>query len=313
MPSHGDSPADRIEPTDHQPDPGLGEIADLKGRFDAEFYLATNPEVARQGVDPLVHYWTVGWREGRDPSPDFSTSGYLAAHPDVAASEFNPFWHYIKIGRDEGRICHPSELTREVESPPAISPGGEPDKARELIGRSLDLRGHFDADFYLQNYPELAGLSIDPLLHYWSVGWTEGRDPNPDFSTSYYLEANKDVAESDFHPFWHYLMLGREEGRAPRPPAHEPGGDLFGSPEEIADEFDAAFYRLTCPEVAESGVDPLTHYWTVGWKKGYDPNPSFSTSLYLLAYPDVAESDFHPFWHYVMIGREEGRLPRPSG
>src|SRR5687768_12574680 len=58
--------------------------------FDAQYYLFHNPDVAAAGVDPLLHYNTVGWQEGRDPNAWFDTSGYLAHNPDVAAAGINP-------------------------------------------------------------------------------------------------------------------------------------------------------------------------------------------------------------------------------
>lgn len=38
------------------------------GKFDAEAYLAANPDVAADGADPLFHYLLHGIREGRTPS-----------------------------------------------------------------------------------------------------------------------------------------------------------------------------------------------------------------------------------------------------
>jgi hypothetical protein len=76
---------------------------DIVGGFDAEFYLAHNPDVAAAGVDPHVHYDTFGWKEGRDPSASFDTLGYLAANPDVAAAHVNPLDHYLQFGVHEGR------------------------------------------------------------------------------------------------------------------------------------------------------------------------------------------------------------------
>ncbi len=42
---------------------------EANGLFDREWYLATNPDVAEAGMDPLVHYITYGAAEGRTPSP----------------------------------------------------------------------------------------------------------------------------------------------------------------------------------------------------------------------------------------------------
>ncbi|MBU1378768.1 MAG: hypothetical protein KKE02_21000 [Alphaproteobacteria bacterium] len=67
--------------------------------FDGAFYLRTYPDVGQVGADPLDHFMTYGWREGRDPSPDFSVRTYLEAFPEVADSGVNPFIHWITNGR----------------------------------------------------------------------------------------------------------------------------------------------------------------------------------------------------------------------
>ena len=73
--------------------------------FDDRFYLATNPDVAAAGLDPLGHYATVGWLEGRDPSAFFDTDAYLFAYPSVDAAGINPFEHYLCSGAAEGRLA----------------------------------------------------------------------------------------------------------------------------------------------------------------------------------------------------------------
>ena len=77
-------------------------ISDLGG-FDADWYRYVNVDVAESGQDPLSHYLTYGWVEGRNPSPYFSTRGYLEANPDVAASGMNPLVHFWNHGMAEGR------------------------------------------------------------------------------------------------------------------------------------------------------------------------------------------------------------------
>lgn len=54
--------------------------ADLPG-FDPNAYLATNPDVAATGADPLWHYGTIGWLENRPVSTTSSTRAYLEAQP----------------------------------------------------------------------------------------------------------------------------------------------------------------------------------------------------------------------------------------
>ncbi len=55
-------------------------------------------------IDPLMHYDTAGWREGRDPSGRFDTSSYLTANPDVAALDVNPLQRFLTSGALEGRL-----------------------------------------------------------------------------------------------------------------------------------------------------------------------------------------------------------------
>ena len=75
--------------------------------FYTAYYLAHNPDVTAAHVDPLTHYETYGWKEGRDPSATFSTSRYEAAYADVEAAGVNPLQHYIQFGHAEGRTTFP--------------------------------------------------------------------------------------------------------------------------------------------------------------------------------------------------------------
>ncbi|MCW5726859.1 hypothetical protein [Parvibaculum sp.] len=54
------------------------------GRFDAEWYVAANPDVVASGMSPLLHYVRFGAREGRSPkpSPEFKAlCGMLGMDP----------------------------------------------------------------------------------------------------------------------------------------------------------------------------------------------------------------------------------------
>lgn len=66
--------------------------------FDARWYAAAYPDMARTGLSPLTHYVRKGAWEGRRPRPDFDPLRYLAAHPDVAESGVEPFTHYLLYG-----------------------------------------------------------------------------------------------------------------------------------------------------------------------------------------------------------------------
>ena len=123
--------------------------------FDADWYLATYPDVAASGQNPLRHYMKSGMAEGRDPSeeqaqaravassPFFDRDWYLAQYPDVAAAGLDPVLHYLRHGSVERR-----------------SPGP-----------------NFDTGWYLTTYPDVAASGTNPLLHYLKHGSSEGRRP----------------------------------------------------------------------------------------------------------------------------------------
>lgn len=182
------------------------------------------------------------------------------------------------------------------------------------------IRPHFDASFYVSNYPETESWGIEPLIHYTLYGWRMGLDPTPDFSTLGYLTHNPDVADARLNPFWHFHMYGKNEGRVSRTHSatSPPGSD--GANERVKEEiaalreaFDTEFYLEQNPDLANAGIDPLEHFVVHGWKEGRDPNADFSTRGYLSHNPDVAEAGLNPFWHYVVAGKREGRTFRHPG
>jgi myosin heavy subunit len=79
---------------------GLLYTSDL---FDAEWYLATYKDVAKQGLDPAKHYLLHGFKEGRRPSLNFDGDWYFNYYEDVKAAGFNPLVHFIRYGKAEGR------------------------------------------------------------------------------------------------------------------------------------------------------------------------------------------------------------------
>jgi hypothetical protein len=110
--------------------------------FDADWYLAKNPDVAAAGVHPAAHYFRCGAAEGREPGPDFQGSWYLAAYPDIAASGANPLLHYLRGGAAEGRDPGP----------------------------------HFSTSLYLRRYTDVSAAGLNPLEHWISAGRAEGRE-----------------------------------------------------------------------------------------------------------------------------------------
>lgn len=270
------------------PRPIEDPIRAIRDAFDADHYLAHNPDVAAAGLDAWAHFTTCGWQEGRDPRADFSVSRYLEFHPDVAASGINPFIHHVLHGHD-GAWTAPA--------------GAGLDRNPELA----DVREAFDPHHYRALNPDLAGL--DPFDHFMTVGWTEGRDPRPDFSGSAYLQANPDVAAAGLNPFVHYIRHGRAEGR-PLDPAAALEGLIAAleAPglEAVRAAFDEDHYAALVPDLP-TGQDAFDHFMETGWRTGLDPNRWFSISRYLMLNADVAAAGINPFSHYILHGRGEGR------
>lgn len=72
---------------------------------------------------------------------------------------------------------------------------------------------HFDKQWYLEQYPDIAKSTMDPVEHYLKFGVLEARNPSPKFDTKFYITQNPDVAESGYQPLLHYIQHGQMEHR----------------------------------------------------------------------------------------------------
>ena len=204
--------------------------------LDGAFYRAINPDLDA-GVDPIRHYLQSGWREGRDPAPWFSTRAYLEAYPEVAKAGWNPLHHYLSRGRREGReivrSAHAQDylLTRArrgvepawsfeslLGGSAAVQAEGDAVSrdAAELRRERAIAASEFDHGFYAGANPDVVRTGADPLDHFLTAGWREGRDPSPVFSVRDYLETYPDIDAAGINPFVHFLSVGRAEGRIAR-------------------------------------------------------------------------------------------------
>ncbi|WP_428927720.1 hypothetical protein [Marinibacterium sp. SX1] len=270
--------------------------------FDAAYYLDRYPDVRGAGMDPVAHYLTHGWQEGRDPSAEFSTSAYLASYPDVAASGMNPLFHYVRHGRKEGRKPNP-----------ATARGGI-DPAR--LEQVMALVAHeVDPDFYRTQNPDVAAAGIDPVHHFCAHGWREGRDPGPRFSLAGYLALHPDLAMRPRNPLEHFVLAGGSTERTPVLRGWRGANDVPNLREASVERiklarpyFDVAFYAAQMPADAPVADGPI-HYIAEGADQGLDPHPAFSTRYYQDAHPDACQEGVNPFVHFIESGQYEGRLP----
>ncbi|HEX7494805.1 MAG TPA: glycosyltransferase [Bacteroidales bacterium] len=118
----------------------------------------------------------------------------------------------------------------------------------------------FDKVWYLANNPDVVQANMDPALHYWRYGGTEGRDPGPNFHSKGYLDAYADVKKARINPLLHYLKYGKKEGRI----------STQGQQIEIAD------FPFSCPVCGEKVKEfvPLSSYYEENWKKYHFPYKS---------------------------------------
>lgn len=120
--------------------------------FDAAWYLAEYPDIARIGLDPLRHYLAHGAGEGRDPGPWFDTRHYLnqlSADKGPLPSGQAPLLHYLTVGRAMGlqpwpRVHNVPAWYRQGATPDdgalrvlyvlSVRTGGTPQTNEDLMG-----------------------------------------------------------------------------------------------------------------------------------------------------------------------------------
>lgn len=119
----------------------IKRVIKKSGLFYYTYYLKNNPDVAKSGMDALVHFIIYGDKKGRAPNPVFDSKWYLDTYSDVADTNLNSLYHYIIIGADEGR-----------------NPGP-----------------HFSTKDYLHENPVVKEKGMNPLYHYLHYGIVEGR------------------------------------------------------------------------------------------------------------------------------------------
>lgn len=195
----------------------------------------------------------------------------------------------------------------------------------------IEVSGLFDADWYLQQYPDVAKQGLEPLSHFLEQGASEGRSPNSEFDTVYYLQ-NLDPAELlGRNPLAHYVLWGEREGRRPNAffdPSYYASrysdelagrgalahyitvrGDHTHSPNAF---FDPRFYKLKNPDVGSAGADPVRHFRQNGWKEGRDPSSDFNVRYYIQRYMGSNRS-VDPVTLHLEVGVAAGHSTRPTG
>lgn len=88
--------------------------------------------------------------------------------------------------------------------------------------------GLFDSKWYLESYPDVQRVGLDPIEHYLRIGFRMLRNPSLRFDTQSYLASNADVVSAGVNPLVHYIRFGAKENR----PAVEPQATSSNSASE---------------------------------------------------------------------------------
>ncbi len=239
----------------------------------------------KDNTDPVIHYLLIGFTKGNDPGPNFSTNEYYLCNRDVELSGMNPLVHYELYGRKENRIIHAENIH---------------ERDYNVILNST----YFDREWYEKTY----GIdSEDSVKHYLNVGFTKNYNPGPDFSTYEYWNCNKNVKEINMNPLLHYELYGKNKKVNMR--FSEKKSKWHRSTIENSPYFDSKWYES---KYDFDDVDPIDHYWKIGFALGYNPGPDFNTRDYYECNPDVEEFGLNPLVHYELYGRNEKRKLKKS-
>ncbi|MGT2481419.1 hypothetical protein ACU4GR_27275 [Methylobacterium oryzae CBMB20] len=177
--------------------------------FDGPWYLANNSDVAKAGLNPLLHYLDNGYSEGRPTCP--------VADPELEA----------RIGASE---LFDAEWYQATQAPKVALDQAARHYLQEGAALGLSPGPLFDGPWYLANNSDVAKAGLNPLLHYLDSGYSEGRPTCPVADPE--LEARIGASEL-FDAEWyqatqapkvaldqaarHYLQEGAARGLSPGP------------------------------------------------------------------------------------------------
>lgn len=175
--------------------PYFRDNLDYSGVFDAQFYLTNNPDVAAVfGTNPahaFEHFVYYGMVEGRRGSMAFDVFAYRSSHPTLQRSLGSslPAWYayYVRGG---------------------LSP---------YVLDGLDYSGVFNAQYYLEKYPDVAAVyGTEPTRafeHFVCYGMVEGRRGSESFDVLAWRSAHPEL-EAEFGDnlaAWYKVYAGGNE------------------------------------------------------------------------------------------------------
>jgi len=186
----------------------MDQIDEIKksGLFDEAWYLKTYPDIK---TNPIEHYLTFGANERRNPSRHFNTAYYLSRYQDVAKSGMNPLVHFIRHGKQEGRIPSSKQLSiiiphkdatkslsvllksiKEAEDFIEVYVVDDHSKPIE-VARFEQLKKTYPDYHYLTSEGSFAGIARNTALKQVTTQWVLFADADDYFLPGWYDEVSK--------------------------------------------------------------------------------------------------------------------------
>lgn len=257
------------------------------GLFDEDYYLNNYGNQLNDNQDLLMHYIDYGFKEGKNPSKDFDTLFYLNKYPDIAG--WNPLIHYAIHGKKEHRFA---SLNMELEY---IKRGIIKIKDQNL----------FNEEYYLKNYGKTIE-DMDPLTHYISIGYKEGKNPSAQFNNDFYSSKYRETRNGN--PLIHYALYGRKKGYFTLekiPTLNKETNDCITIIKEN-NLFNHESYLTEYEDVYKSGYDPLIHYIKYGFSENRQMFPKYDFNEYIER--NNLPKDINPLIHYIINGNDITKL-----
>ena len=166
---------------------------------------------------------------------------------------------------------------------------------------------YFDEGWYLERYPDVRKLGMDPAEHFLWLGQKIGRHPSSTMTNAEYL---KKISHHQINTSPNSISYAKntikKEISSKNNYSHTQEYDDFVGMIQETRLFDAAWYAKKYD--LSPNIDALNHFISHGLKNGYDPSENFSSERYLKKYDDIANAGISPFHHYLVSGRAEYRV-----
>ena len=213
------------------------------GMFDAAFYEAQLKAAGQtnEDFDLVEHYVTRGEAAGIAPNPLFDPQYYIESNPDVQRAGMNALLHFVWYGLNERRNPHPLldiAFVRQQLGPKFF---GNPLTAY-LCSRGARLRPHalIDPGFIWKYQRKLAPADQRPSLLFYLEQDPDLVNPSPGFDAYSYRRMYADLG--GLHPLVHFARYGQAERRriVPESESLKPGRGRIDPRKSIRGQIEAA-------------------------------------------------------------------------